>query len=122
MRGDSGFLCFVPSSHDKRRCALPTHLAPSLFPSCVQSDPKYLQGMRIQDPDKRLRYIVGMCASKRMDEATGAPQPAYKMDGMKIMLEFPKPKNEEEGPEAGERKQVCAEGDREEARTGEGLA
>lgn len=81
----------------------------------LQADPKYMQGMRIQDPDKRLRYIVGMCASKRMDEATGAPQPAYKMDGMKIMLEFPKPKNEEEGPEAGERKQVrmgwrqCAE-------------
>ena len=62
--------------------------------------------MRIQDPDKRLRHIVAMCGHKRMDEATGASQPAYKMDGMKIMMEFPKPKNEEEGPETGERKQV----------------
>ena len=47
-----------------------------------------------------------MCGHKRMDEATGAPQPAYKFDGMKIMMEFPKPKNEDEGPETGERKQV----------------
>jgi DNA-directed RNA polymerase II subunit RPB1 len=43
-----------------------------------------------------------------MDEATGAPQPAYKMEGMKIMMEFPKPKNDSEGPDMGERKQVWA--------------
>ncbi|GAX77905.1 hypothetical protein CEUSTIGMA_g5347.t1 [Chlamydomonas eustigma] len=70
-----------------------------------KSEPKYMQGQRIQDPDKKLRYIVGMCGHKRMDEATGAPQPAYKMEGMKIMMEFPKPKNDSEGPDMGERKQ-----------------
>ncbi|KAG1671615.1 hypothetical protein FOA52_006846 [Chlamydomonas sp. UWO 241] len=70
-----------------------------------RADPKFIQGLRIRDPERRLRHLVGMCASKRVDEATGAPQPAYKMDSMKIMLEFPKPKNEEEEPETGERKQ-----------------
>jgi hypothetical protein len=38
----------------------------------------------------------------------GNPQPAYKLDGMKIMMEFPKPKNPDEAgamPEV-ERKQV----------------
>ncbi len=54
----------------------------------------------------RLRHFVACCASKRYDEATGNSQPAYKFDGMKIMMEFPKPKNEEEQAEQGERKQV----------------
>ena len=39
------------------------------------------------------------------DEGTGAPQPAYKFEGLKIILEFPRPKNEEEGPEMGELRQ-----------------
>jgi hypothetical protein len=41
--------------------------------------------------------------------AAGNPQPAYKLDGMKIVMEFPKPKNPDEAgamPEV-ERKQVC---------------
>lgn len=42
--------------------------------------------------------------------APGNPQPAYKLEGMKIIMEFPKPKNPEEAgamPEV-ERKQVRA--------------
>eukprot|EP00195_Chlamydomonas_chlamydogama_P000980 CAMPEP_0202924892 /NCGR_PEP_ID=MMETSP1392-20130828/79214_1 /ASSEMBLY_ACC=CAM_ASM_000868 /TAXON_ID=225041 /ORGANISM="Chlamydomonas chlamydogama, Strain SAG 11-48b" /LENGTH=436 /DNA_ID=CAMNT_0049618649 /DNA_START=166 /DNA_END=1474 /DNA_ORIENTATION=+ len=71
----------------------------------VKEDPKFEQGMKIRDPEKRLRYFVGCCSSKRQDEATGNPQPQYKLDGMKIMAEFPKPKGDEEAPETGERKQ-----------------
>jgi hypothetical protein len=41
---------------------------------------------------------------------TGNPQPAYKLEGMKILMEFPKPKDEEQAANAMpevERKQVC---------------
>lgn len=44
----------------------------------LQEDPKYAAGMKIRSPESRLRYFVGLCNSKRMDEATGNPQPAYK--------------------------------------------
>jgi hypothetical protein len=39
----------------------------------------------------------------------GNPQPAYKLEGMKILMEFPKPKDEEQAANAMpevERKQV----------------
>jgi hypothetical protein len=46
--------------------------------------------------------------------ATGNPQPAYKLEGMKILMEFPKPKDEEQAANAMpevERKQVrCSRG------------
>lgn len=70
-----------------------------------KTDPKYLQALRIMDPEKRLRAIVAMCANKRVDEATGGLQPSYRLTGIRIDMEFPKPKNEDDGPETGERKQ-----------------
>ncbi|KAF5837019.1 DNA-dependent RNA polymerase II largest subunit [Dunaliella salina] len=70
-----------------------------------KADPKYQQGASIRSPEGRLRYFVSICNSKRIDEATGAPQPAYKYENMKIICEFAKPKNEEEQPDQGERKQ-----------------
>ena len=100
------------NEYGMNRCGSLSSFTLNPSPSPPQAEPKYLQGLRIQDPDKRLRHIVGMCGHKRMDEATGAPQPAYKFDGMKIMMEFPKPKNEDEGPETGERKQVRGRGGR----------
>ena len=48
--------------------------------------------MRTRNPEQRLRAFLALCGSKRFDEETGAPQPAYKMDSMRIMAEFPKPK------------------------------
>lgn len=43
-----------------------------------------------------------------MDEATGNPQPSYRLDGLKIMAEFPKIKGDEEQEQDNvERKQVC---------------
>ena len=42
-----------------------------------------------------------------MDEATGNPQPSYRLDGLKIMAEFPKLKGDEEQEQDNvERKQV----------------
>ena len=70
-----------------------------------KNDARFIQSQRIQDPDKRLRAIVGMCAGKKTDENTGAPQPSYKFEGLKIILEFPKPKNEEDAPDIGELRQ-----------------
>ena len=71
----------------------------------LQEDDKYKSGLRINSAEGKLRYFVGVCSSKRMDEATGNPQPAYKMDGMKIICEFPKPKGDETLDNV-ERKQV----------------
>jgi hypothetical protein len=49
---------------------------PTLHPP--QSDQKYMTGLKIRNPEGRLRYFVGICSSKRMDDATGAPQPQYR--------------------------------------------
>jgi DNA-directed RNA polymerase beta' subunit len=57
-----------------------------------QDDPKYKQAMRTRNPEQRLRAFLALCGSKRFDEETGAPQPAYRMDSMRLMAEFPKPK------------------------------
>ncbi len=75
---------------------------------CLQDDPKYTNGLKIRSPEGRLRYFVGLCGSKRIDEATGNAQPQYKYEAMKIICEFPAPKNTDEpAPEQqGERKQV----------------
>ncbi|GLI67975.1 hypothetical protein VaNZ11_012311 [Volvox africanus] len=61
-----------------------------------KDDPKYAYGLRISDSEKRLRYFVHLCQGKKMDEATGNPQPSYRLDGLKIMAEFPKIKGDEE--------------------------
>ena len=58
----------------------------------LQDDPKYKAAMRTRNPEQRLRAFLQLCGSKRFDEETGAPQPAYKLDSMRIMAEFPKPK------------------------------
>jgi hypothetical protein len=51
-----------------------------------------------------LRHAVGHASLP-----AGNPQPAYKLEGMKILMEFPKPKDEEQAANAMpevERKQV----------------
>ncbi|KAF8072459.1 NRPB1 [Scenedesmus sp. PABB004] len=60
-----------------------------------KADPKYRAGLLLRKPQARLRHFVGACASKRYDDAGGNPQPAYKLEGVKILMEFPKPKDEE---------------------------
>ena len=60
--------------------------------AAAQDDPKFKAAMRTRNPEQRLRAFLALCGSRRFDEETGAPQPAYKMDSMRIMAEFPKPK------------------------------
>jgi len=54
-------------------------------------DPKYKVARRIRNPERRLREFTQLCQSKRVDEASGAPQPTYRLvqGTMKIMAEFP---------------------------------
>lgn len=59
---------------------------------CLQDDPKFKQAIRTKSPEARLRAFVALCGSKRFDEETGAPQPAYRLEVTRIMAEFPRPK------------------------------
>ncbi|KAL3142999.1 DNA-directed RNA polymerase II subunit rpb1 [Trebouxia sp. C0009 RCD-2024] len=61
-----------------------------------QDHPKYKQAMRARKPEAKLRIILGACQGVTKDEASGAPQPKYRLDGLRIMMEFPKPKDDEE--------------------------
>jgi hypothetical protein len=53
----------------------------SLFRYCIlillvlQDSPQYAIGARRRLPSHRLRYFVGVCGSKRFDDASGNPQP-----------------------------------------------
>ena len=60
-----------------------------------QDDAKYKQAMRARNPELRLKAFLALCGSKRVCEHTGGPQPQYRMDGMRIMAEFPKPKDDD---------------------------
>lgn len=50
----------------------------------VQDEDAYKVGMRVRDPEKRLRHFLRLCAGKKMDERSGNPQPTYKLEGMKV--------------------------------------
>ena len=74
----------------------------------MQEDPKYKQARRVKNPEQRLRAFLSLCGGKRFDEESGGLQPAYRLDGMGIRAEFPKPKGDDD-LELGdniERKQV----------------
>ena len=75
----------------------------------LQDDPRYKLAVRSRNPQSKLRIVLKACSTKSADDRTGAPQPKYRIDGMKIMMEFPKPngQDDEMGAEAiTERKQV----------------
>lgn len=70
---------------------------------------KYKLAMRAKKPEQRLRTFLGFCQPKKECPYTNAPQPTYRMDGMKIMMEFPKPKADDDlPPEQADRKQVLS--------------
>lgn len=52
--------------------------------------------MRLKKPEARLRFFTNASAGKRHDDASGGSQPSYKLESMKIIMEFPKPKNPDE--------------------------
>lgn len=77
-----------------------------------QDDPKYKAAMKVRNPERRLRAFTSVCQTKRTCEHTGGPQPTYRLEHgtLKIMAEFPKPKDDDDeamaAMEAVERKQV----------------
>jgi hypothetical protein len=79
----------------------------STFAWCLQTDVKYKLAMRAKKPEQRLRTFLGFCQPKKECPYTNAPQPMYRMDGMRIMMEFPKPKADDDLPaEQADCKQV----------------
>lgn len=81
-------------------------------PDQTQSDPKYALGVKRAKPEARLKYFTALCGGKRHDDRSGAPQPAYRLDSMKIIMEFPKPKDPSAAdamPEAERRQELSAE-------------
>ncbi len=85
------------SSHGQPACGL-----------CAQEDPRIAHGQRIRSPEARLRYFSNTCAGKKTCEVSGAPLPVYRVDGLKVMMEFPKPKGDaaDAAEATGDRKQV----------------
>ncbi|BDA48126.1 probable DNA-directed RNA polymerase II subunit RPB1 [Coccomyxa sp. Obi] len=78
-----------------------------------KDDPKFKQAIRTKNPEARLRAFVALCGSKRFDEETGAPQPAYRLEVTRIMAEFPRPKDDDAdidmGTEVERRQEMTAE-------------
>eukprot|EP00192_Tetraselmis_astigmatica_P001786 CAMPEP_0117656308 /NCGR_PEP_ID=MMETSP0804-20121206/4737_1 /TAXON_ID=1074897 /ORGANISM="Tetraselmis astigmatica, Strain CCMP880" /LENGTH=1576 /DNA_ID=CAMNT_0005462705 /DNA_START=256 /DNA_END=4982 /DNA_ORIENTATION=- len=67
--------------------------------SAILLDPtsdKFKAGLRIKNPEHRLKYFTKCCAGMRMNPATKSPQPQYRLEGMKITAEFPLQKDAEE--------------------------
>ncbi|KAK9808301.1 hypothetical protein WJX73_009827 [Symbiochloris irregularis] len=60
-----------------------------------KENPKTKQAMGIRRPAARLAAMLALCGSKRVCDETGAPQPAYKQEGTRIVAEFPKPKGDD---------------------------
>lgn len=58
---------------------------------------KYHKAKTIRRPEARLRFLANACGGKTGDPTSGEPHPKYKMQGMKIMYTFPKPKNNKDG-------------------------
>ncbi|GBF88296.1 DNA-directed RNA polymerase II subunit 1 [Raphidocelis subcapitata] len=77
-----------------------------------KSDPKYALGLKRTKPEARLRYFMGICGSKKFDDRSGAPQPKYRLDSMKILMEFPVPKDPHAAdamPESERKQELSAE-------------
>jgi DNA-directed RNA polymerase II subunit RPB1 len=56
----------------------------------ARDDPKFKQCNAHASPAARLRAFSAACGSKRADDATGSPQPTYRIDGPRVWAEFPK--------------------------------
>lgn len=60
----------------------------------MQDDPRYKMARRVRSREARLRAFLNVCGAKRVDEESGGLQPAYRIDGITIRAEFPKPKGD----------------------------
>lgn len=50
----------------------------------------------MRNPEQRLRAFLNVCGGKRTDEESGGLQPAYRIDGMSINAEFPRPRGDDD--------------------------
>eukprot|EP00873_Tetraselmis_striata_P038203 jgi/Tetstr1/458467/TSEL_004322.t2 len=57
---------------------------------------KFKAGLRIRNPENRLRYFTKCCAGMRVNPATGAPQPQYRLESTKVTAEFPAQRDSDE--------------------------
>lgn len=79
----------------------------------MQSSAKYKEIARIRRPERRLHRLAQECGSKKKCERTGAAQPKYKMEGIRIIAEFPTPKKTDDDDtmmETFERRTVGVDG------------
>jgi len=76
-------------------------------------DPRFKAAARVRNPQARLRAFLAACAGKKADDATGSPQPQYRVDGPKVWAEFPKARPGADGegvgvPEVERRQELTA--------------
>lgn len=62
-----------------------------------QTSEKYKAGLRIKNPEHRLKYFTKCCAGMRYNPATNAPQPQYRLESTRVTAEFPVQKDADEG-------------------------
>lgn len=75
----------------------------------IQDSVKYKIAQRRKKPEARLRAMMAACQGMRECPFTGNGLPKYRLDGTRIMMEFPKPKADEDmPPDQTELKQVEA--------------
>ena len=59
---------------------------------------KYKVAQRRKKPEARLRAMMAACQGMRECPFTGNGLPKYRLDGTRIMMEFPKPKADDDMP------------------------
>lgn len=59
---------------------------------------KYKMAQRRSKPEARLRAMMGACQGMKECPHTGMGLPKYRLDGTRIMMEFPKPKADDDLP------------------------
>uniref|UniRef100_A0A7S0YI02 DNA-directed RNA polymerase subunit n=1 Tax=Polytomella parva TaxID=51329 RepID=A0A7S0YI02_9CHLO len=70
-----------------------------------KDDVAYRSGIRIRDPEKRLQHFLKFCSNKTEDIQTKGPQPKYRLDGVRIMMDFSTSKNKMEDMDNMDQKQ-----------------
>ncbi len=64
----------------------------------AQDSVKYKIAQRRKKPEARLRAMMAACQGMRECPFTGNGLPKYRLDGTRIMMEFPKPKADDDMP------------------------
>ena len=54
-----------------------------------REDPYFALAQRVRRPEHRLKKMLSLCRSRSECPTTGMPQPTFKLDGLRIIAEFP---------------------------------